>query len=73
MAMDLKEYRYKPGQGPEGKRTGVIAEEAPDSITTPDKKAVELGDWTAKNTAAIQEIGAKVDRLTKRMSKGKKS
>lgn len=73
MSMDLKEYRYKPGQGPEGKRTGVIAEEAPDSITTPDKKAVNLGDWTAKNTAAIQEIGAKVDQLSKRLSKGKKS
>lgn len=80
MGMDLKEYRYKPGQGPEGKRTGVIAEEAPDSITTPDKKAVNLGDWTAKNTAAIQETmkkvneaTKKVDRLAKRLSKGAKS
>lgn len=80
MGMDLKNYRYKPGMGPDGERTGVIAEEAPDSITTPDKKAVNLGDWTAKNTAAIQDTRQlvtqaiqKVDRLAKRLGKGKSS
>jgi len=79
MAMDVKNYEYKEGAGPKGKRTGVIAEEAPEGITAMDRTAVNIGDWTAKNTAAIQETmkkvsdtARKVDRLAKRF-KGKKS
>ena len=66
-SMDIKNYQYKDGEGPSGNRTGVIAEEAPEGITALNRKAVNIGDWTAKNTAAIQEIGKQVKSIDKKI------
>jgi len=66
--LDIKNYEYKDGMGPEGKRTGVIAEDSP-QVATPDQSKVDLGDWTGKLTLAVQGIADKQDKTDKRLLK----
>lgn len=65
--LSLKNYKYREGWGqPGGTRTGVIAEDAPDEITTPGKDMVHLGDTVFTLAGAIQELDKKVLSLTRR-------
>ncbi len=59
-------YRYKDESSRSPKHTGLIAEEAPDSITTPDKKMINFGDQLGLLNAAIRAMNKKVSRLEQR-------
>lgn len=59
--LDLVEYEYKKGQGEPGKRTGVIAEETPEPLST--GKAVSLGDAIFTLAGAMQEVDRRVMAL----------
>ncbi|MDP2346706.1 MAG: tail fiber domain-containing protein [Gammaproteobacteria bacterium] len=70
--LKVKNYQYKNGKGPEGERTGVIAEDSP-QVATPDGSKVNLGDWTGKLTLALQDVAEKVDGIDGRILKLEKA
>ena len=58
---DIYTYHYK-GEGSKTPRhTGVIAEKAPDAITTPGKKMVNLGNQLGLLQAATRALAKKVE------------
>ena len=68
-SVDLKHYDYKPGQSkgrPEQGHIGGMAEDMPDSMTTPDHKMVDLGDVTSNLIGATQELSKRVKQLEHR-------
>jgi len=55
-------YRYK-GENPESpKYIGLIAEQAPDAITTPDKQMINLSNQVGLVTAAVKALAKKTGR-----------
>jgi hypothetical protein len=62
--LSIKNYDYKEGYGiPDKRHVGVIAEEAPDVITTKDKKYVDNYTLTSLLIGAVQELSKEVERL----------
>ena len=68
-SVKLHEYDYRPGMsgGREEKgHVGGMAQDMPDSMTTSDRKRVDLGDAVMNLIGATQELSGKVKRLEKR-------
>lgn len=67
--MDLKNWRYNKSVGlGEEKHRGPMAQDAPDSITNPQKTMLNLHDELQLGMGAIQALAKKVDRIEKRVS-----
>ena len=65
----LKHWDYKPGMGngrEETGHTGGMAQDMPDSMTTRDKRQVEVGDTLMTLMGATQELSKRMGRLEKR-------
>ncbi|MCG7915921.1 MAG: hypothetical protein JAY71_18805 [Candidatus Thiodiazotropha weberae] len=72
-AVELKHFDYKPGMSggrPEQGHIGGMAQDMPDSMTTGDKRHVDLGDSVMTLIGATQELSKKVDRMEKRHGRG---
>lgn len=66
MAMKTKKFEYKEDAGQEpGEHTGVLHQEAPDTIKTESGgvKGVNVGDWVGELTGAVQELGKQTAEL----------
>jgi hypothetical protein len=62
--LKVKNYLYKPGYGVEGKdNVGFIAEDAPDIITTPDKKAIDAYSLISLLVDRVQQLSKEVEEL----------
>ena len=55
-------YRYKGERTGSPKHIGLIAEQAPDAITTPDKQMIDLGNQVGLVTAAVKALAKKTGR-----------
>ena len=67
--VSLKNWDYKPGMGggrEEKGHIGGMAQDMPDSMTTRDKKKVEVGDTLMTLMGATQELSKRMGRLEKR-------
>jgi len=68
---DTKSYEYKyknyMGLGKE-KQLGAIAEESPDEVTTPDKKAINIANKLELVSMGIKSLARKVDKLERKVS-----
>lgn len=67
-SIDIKRWDYKPGMS--GGRTekghiGGMAQDMPDSMTSDDKKQVDIGDSLMTAIGAVQELSKKVNKLEK--------
>ena len=65
----LKKYDYKPGMslGREEKgHIGGMAQDMPDSMTTADKKRVDIGDSVMSLVGGMQEISKRLGKLEQR-------
>jgi len=68
-SVDLKHYDYRPGMSGgrmEKGHIGGMAEDMPDSMTTPDHRMVDLGDTTMNLIGATQELSKRVKQLEHR-------
>ncbi len=68
-SVDLKNYDYKPGMSAgrtEQGHIGGMAEDMPDSMTTPDHKMVDVGDTAMNLIGATQELSERIKRLEHR-------
>lgn len=62
--MDLKNWRYKPGEGVDQRmHRGSMAQDAPDSITNKSKTAIDLHDELQLALGGMQELAKRVDRM----------
>lgn len=67
-AVELKRWDYRPGMSggrEEKNHIGGMAQHMPDSMTTSDKKAVDLGDTTMNLVGATQELSRRIGLLEK--------
>jgi len=55
-------YRYKGERTGSPKHIGLIAEQAPDAITTPDKQMINLSNQVGLVTAAVKALAKKTGR-----------
>jgi len=63
------EYRYKNYMGfGKDKMLGAIAEESPDEVTTPDKKAINLGNKIELVSMGLKSLARKIDKLERKVS-----
>lgn len=65
--LKIRNYEYKEGEGPAGKMTGILIEEAPE-YANKEMNGIDLAGvykLTSKNTAAIQALEKKLSELTK--------
>ena len=63
------EYRYKNYMGfGKDKMLGAIAEESPDEVTTPDKKAINLGNKIELIGMGLKSLARKMDKLERKVS-----
>lgn len=68
-SVDLKHYDYKPGMSAgrvEKGHIGGMAEDMPDSMTSPDHKMVDIGDTAMNLIGATQELSNRVKKLEHR-------
>ena len=68
-SVNLKKFDYKPGQGggrEDHGHIGGMAQDMPDSMTSSDKKAVEIGDSMMTLVGATQELSKRVKQLENR-------
>lgn len=68
-SVELKHYDYKPGRSggrPEQDHIGGMAQDMPDSMTSDDKKAVDVGDSLMTLVGATQELSRKVKQMERR-------
>lgn len=71
--IDLKKFRYKPGieDGGESENIGMMAEEAPPEVVTPDGKGVDMMNLISMLIASVQSLSKEFD-LYKRFASRKK-
>ncbi|GIW68656.1 MAG: hypothetical protein KatS3mg100_150 [Candidatus Parcubacteria bacterium] len=63
--LEPKTYRYK---GAHERHLGFVAEEAPSVVRAADGKGIDLYALSTLTVAALQELGARVDRLEVRLA-----
>lgn len=61
--MELVRYRYNEGIDDGKEHIGLIAEDAPESIASTDRKAIHLYDMVSVLTSAVKALTAKVEEL----------
>ncbi len=54
--LDTKTYRYKWEGKDEPKRMGLMADDAPASIVTPDREGLDVGRWLGLLTVATRAL-----------------
>ena len=60
--LDVKTYRYRNEAKTEPKRLGLIAEEAPREIATPDRRGLDVGRTLGLLTAATRALARQVEK-----------
>jgi hypothetical protein len=60
MEMDLVYYRYK-NQEDDRRYLGVVAEEAPEQVVTPDRKGLSLSEFAAFAMAGLKAQQAEIE------------
>lgn len=64
VALPLYDYSYEDGIDQPGKRrTGTMWQESPTIRAATDERVLDLGDWNAKNTGAIQALNGELEAL----------
>ena len=64
--MKLSNYKYEAGIDSAKKtRTGTMWQDNPTLQAATDERVLDLGDWNAKNTGAIQELDREISRGNK--------
>ena len=71
--IDLKKFRYKPGieDGGEMEKMGMLAEEAPEEVVTPDGRGVDMMSLIAMLIGSVQQISKELDLYKKFASRKK--
>lgn len=70
--IDLKQFRYKPGieDGGASQHTGMLAEQAPSEVLSPDGKSIDMMDLISMLIGSIQTLSKEFD-LYKRFASRK--
>ena len=63
--MPVEEWRYKKGQGDEGRHVGTYAQDFQRETGKGDGRSIPIVDAIGTTMGAIQELSAKVDKLAK--------
>ena len=67
-SVDVKTYRYRDPSDGLRMRYGLIAEEAPDFLASPDRKGIASLHVAGFGLAAVKWLKAEVERLTKKVA-----
>lgn len=62
-------YNYKKGMGPKGKRIGLVTEDAPREVVSPDGKFLDIPQEVGLLRTATKALAKKVDKMEKKKKK----